>query len=491
AIPSSIPGEPQTFRKHMGFFSTLAAGFSINNSWLVAAATMVIPLSFGPMVTATDILIVAVVYTCVGLSLAELVSAYPTVGGQYHWTSLLAPDSVRRGMSFVCGFLSWVSWIAMSAASYGAISMCANALAFNSNPDFVPRDWHAFFFYQAVNTLALMANMFAHTQLHKLYSIGLFVSLAGFTAITVTCLALQKQKQSSQFVWELSFQTSGWPVGMEVLISLAGPVVSFCPLDSAVHLVDEVINPAAAVPRALVSVIVISSVTAFTFLISMLYCISDIDAVLSNPAGFPLMPIWEQATGSNVAAIVFTSVVIFLLPIGSIASAHIASMMTWSLGRDHALLFSDRLSSIHLKLNTPVWALLLNWCLMFIIGVLYFASSIAAFNNIVGIAAILQQLTISCPVVLLLHQRRSESSLPSKRPFKLPGAIGWICNLVTVGFTAVTSVTFLFPATTTTSPQSMNYAIVVLFGVLLLAIANWFGYAKKHYDSPLVFQVHD
>lgn len=60
---------------------------------------------------------------------------------------------------------------------------------------------------------------------------AVFVSLAGSTAITVTCLALQKQKQSSQLVWELSFQTSGWPVGMEVLISLAGPVVSFCPLD--------------------------------------------------------------------------------------------------------------------------------------------------------------------------------------------------------------------------------------------------------------------
>lgn len=111
----------------------------------------------------------------------------------------------------------------------------------------------------------------------------------------------------------------------------------------------------------------------------MLYCISDIDAVLSNPAGFPLMPIWEQATGSNIAAIVFAPVVMFLLPIGSIASAHIASMMTWSLGQDHALLFSHRLSSIHPKLNTPVWALIQNWCLMFIIGVLYFASSIGQY----------------------------------------------------------------------------------------------------------------
>ncbi|KAK7215703.1 hypothetical protein V2G26_003706 [Clonostachys chloroleuca] len=420
AIPSSIPRETQVFRKHMGFFSTLAAGFSINNSLLVAAATMIIPLTFGPMITAIDILIVAVVYKCIGLSLAELVSAYPTVGGQYHWTSLLAPDSLRRGVSFVCGFLSWVSWIALAAASYGAISMCANALAFNSNLDFVPREWYAFLFYQAVNTLSLVANMLAHSHLRKLYSIGLFVSLAGSTAITVTCLALQKQKQSSQLVWELSFQTSGWPVGMEVLISLAGPV----------------------------------------------------------------------ATGSNIAAIVFTPVVMFLLPIGSIASAHIASMMTWSLGQDHALLFSHRLSSIHPKLNTPVWALIQNWCLMFIIGVLYFASSIA-FNNIVGIAAILQQLTISCPVVLVLYQKRSEGALPSKRPFKLSRAIGWVCNLVTVGFTAVTSVTFLFPATTTASPQSMNSAIVVLFGVLLLAIVNWFGYAKKHHDSPVVVQVHD
>lgn len=104
----------------MGFFSTLAAGFSINNSLLVAAATMIIPLTFGPMITAIDILIVAVVYKCIGLSLAELVSAYPTVGGQYHWTSLLAPDSLRRGVVSIPSPYSYATSLLSCSRRLGA-----------------------------------------------------------------------------------------------------------------------------------------------------------------------------------------------------------------------------------------------------------------------------------------------------------------------------------------------------------------------------------
>lgn len=41
------------------------------------------------------------------LTMAEVASVYPTAGGQYHWTSILAPESINRGlvgsMSFFVG----------------------------------------------------------------------------------------------------------------------------------------------------------------------------------------------------------------------------------------------------------------------------------------------------------------------------------------------------------------------------------------------------
>ena len=42
------------------------------------------------------LVLILLVYTAIALSAAELVARYPTAGGQYHWTSLIAPAHVRR-----------------------------------------------------------------------------------------------------------------------------------------------------------------------------------------------------------------------------------------------------------------------------------------------------------------------------------------------------------------------------------------------------------
>ena len=38
-------------------------------------------------------------------TLAELTSVYPTAGGQYHWTSILAPKSTNRALVSSCACL--------------------------------------------------------------------------------------------------------------------------------------------------------------------------------------------------------------------------------------------------------------------------------------------------------------------------------------------------------------------------------------------------
>jgi len=88
--------EPAPFKKNMGWLSILAAGFNVNNSWLVIAATLAISLSYGPMNSVWGLLVTTVIYICIALTLAELVSVYPTTGGQYHWTFMMAPKSINK-----------------------------------------------------------------------------------------------------------------------------------------------------------------------------------------------------------------------------------------------------------------------------------------------------------------------------------------------------------------------------------------------------------
>lgn len=87
-----------TFKKDMGWIGVLAAGYNLTNCWLVVAATMTVSLPYGPMTTIWGIIVIMPIYLCIGLTLAELISAYPTTGGQYHWTSILAPAKINRAM---------------------------------------------------------------------------------------------------------------------------------------------------------------------------------------------------------------------------------------------------------------------------------------------------------------------------------------------------------------------------------------------------------
>jgi choline transport protein len=202
------------------------------------------------------------------------------------------------------------------------------------------------------------------------------LSVSAFLAFTITTLAMQKTKQDSRVVWTTYTEVSGWPAGMQFLIALTAPVIAFCPIDGAIHLVEQVKDARKVVPRTIMAALTISFATSIVFILAMLYCISDFDAVLGSPSGFPLFEVWSQATSTTTVPIVFTSICIFLLPVGTIACTQVASMMTWSLARDKGLGLGQYLTKVNKTLNAPVWALLVNAGIMFLIGCLHLISTL-------------------------------------------------------------------------------------------------------------------
>ena len=44
------------------------------------------------------LIVMLVVYGAIALSLSEMAARYPTAGGQYHWTAVLAPKPLSRGL---------------------------------------------------------------------------------------------------------------------------------------------------------------------------------------------------------------------------------------------------------------------------------------------------------------------------------------------------------------------------------------------------------
>jgi choline transport protein len=153
-----------------------------------------------------------------------------------------------------------------------------------------------------------------------------------------------------------------------------------------------------------------------------------------------------------------------------------ASRLTWAFARDNALFGSRFLSSLHPTLDVPVWALVLNSAVIFIIGCIYLGSS-TAFNAFIGTGVILQQVTFAIPAALLLARKRSSQFLPGRRAFRMPGMIGWIANLVTIAFAVIVMIFYNFPIVMPVTSSNMSkYSLVYrklerpllcLFGAIL------------------------
>jgi choline transport protein len=104
--------------------------------------------------------------------------------------------------------------------------------------------------------------------------------------IVIICLVRSPTKQTSDFVWVEFQNNSGWSSdSIAFLISLVNANYIYSGLDGAIHLAEECKNAAVAVPQALLATIVIGFVTAFAFVVAMVYSMTDFDQVLTTATG--------------------------------------------------------------------------------------------------------------------------------------------------------------------------------------------------------------
>ncbi|WYZ35131.1 hypothetical protein EsH8_I_001407 [Colletotrichum jinshuiense] len=474
-------------KRDIGLLAIVCLGWNICNSWTAISATLAISVtSGGPVTLLYGIILIFIFGGACALSMAEIASVYPTAGGQYHWTSILAPKRISRELSYCCGSINFLGWIANGAGFIIQMPVIVLSLASFLDPTYLPETWHIFLVFQAFNLAFTTYNIFLMKRTAWIHDIGFFFSLLGFFVVTVTCLVRSKQKQDNSFVWTTFVNETGWSSrGIVFLTGLLNPNFIYSGLDGAIHLAEECTHAASTIPRALMSTILIGFVSAFTFSVAMLYSFTELEPVLSSP--LPILEVWYQATGSSAAA---TAFVVVLSTCGCFActgAIQTASRLTWSFARDDAIIFSSFLRKMHPKLGVPVNALIANFVLIFALGCVFLGSS-TAFNALVATGLILQQVSFAFPAALALYHRYRgaaafEEILP-RRKFKLPGAIGAIANVLTVVFGLVTLIFYNFPVIMPVSASNMNYACVVLGVMWLFSVINWFGYANKRYRGP-------
>jgi len=211
--------------------------------------------------------------------MAELASVYPTAGGQYHFASILAPRSIRKSVSYACGIITVIAWMAIGASVTIIPGQQLTALAAGLNPDYTIKPLHVFLIYQATGFLVLLYNLFALKKAPWTHDIGFALSIGIFLILFIASLVRSHQGPSSQ-VFSTFINLTGWPNGVCSLIGPAPTCFMYVGLDAAMHVAEEVKDARRQVPRAIMAAVAIGFCTAFPFIIAQLYAI-DIDAILT------------------------------------------------------------------------------------------------------------------------------------------------------------------------------------------------------------------
>lgn len=159
--------------RDIGPISVLALAFNICNSWTAIAASLAIAIASGGTVSLLYGMIVSFfMFLTTAATLAELSAVYPTAGGQYHFTSILAPVKYSNALSYACGMTSVFSWVALTAAVATSTAQPLVAMVQLFNQDYVPEAWHYFLIFEVLITGILLFNIFALKKMPWIHDIG-------------------------------------------------------------------------------------------------------------------------------------------------------------------------------------------------------------------------------------------------------------------------------------------------------------------------------
>jgi amino acid transporter len=192
------------------------------------ATTLYYPIACsGPVGIIWGWLGVSLIILCVAASLGEITSVYPTSGGVYYQTFMLAAPSYRRISAWICGWLLVIGNITITLSVNFATALFLGACinVFESEPGvgiFAGTNWQVYLIFLAITLLCNIVSSLGNRWLPWLDTFAIFWTFAGVIAIVVCVLAIAKNgRHNASYVFgEFDASNSGWVPGWSFMVGL-------------------------------------------------------------------------------------------------------------------------------------------------------------------------------------------------------------------------------------------------------------------------------
>ncbi|MFF7763959.1 amino acid permease [Streptomyces griseorubiginosus] len=456
----------------MGTFGNFAISFSV--ICILAGGMSLFGYGLGhggPAVMLGSWIVIGFMTLLVGLSLADVVSAYPTSGGPYFMADKLGGP--RWG--WMTGWLNLLGLLgAIAGIDYGAATFIGAFAQLQWN--IAPTRATTMAVFTVILLLHGLLNVCGVRLVTVLNSISVWWQLAG-VAVIVGALALAPaQHQSAAFVFTHFHNDSGFTSPLYVCLIgalLAG--YTFCGYDASCHIAEETTQAQTSAPRGIVHAITLSWIAGFILLAGMLFALQDYTATQNSPTGVPPAQIFLDVLGTAGAKALLLIVIVAMLLCGNAETAA-ASRMIYAFSRSRALPRWQLFRNVSHRTKTPVPAVWLAVILPFLLALPALWSP-AAYGAVTAINAVGMIPTYGIPVYLAL--RKGNHYIPG--PWTL-GRWRRPIGVIAVAYVTVITVIFCLPQTAPLTPDTFNYAGLTLALALLLAWLTWTTRGRRDYQ---------
>ncbi|KAI1133970.1 amino acid transporter [Hypoxylon sp. FL0543] len=450
------------------------------------ATTLYYPLvGGGPVNIIWGWVAVSAIILCVAASLGEITSVYPTAGGVYYQTFMLAPPRWRRIAAWTCGWLYVVGNVTITlAVNFGSTLFLVGCVNVFETPDgqgvLAGEPYQVFLIFLGITLLCNAVSSLGNRWLPILDTFAIFWTFAGVIAMMCCVLAIAKEgRRDAEWVFTHFEANSGWTPGWSFVVGLLHAAYATSSTGMIISMCEEVRAPATQVPKAMVLTIVINTVAGLMFMIPLVFVLPDIQGLITLAQ--PVPAIVKSAIGNSGGAFGLLIPLLVLAIICGIGCTTAASRCVYAFARDGAIPGSKWWKKIDHRLDdVPLNAMMLSMVVQIVLGVIYFGSS-APFNAFSGVGVIALTASYATPIVVSMLSGRQTVRTAS---FYL-GPLGWFCNIVAVGWSLLAIPLFCMPTTVPiTDPNQMNFASAVFVGFSLIAVAWYLAWGKKNYRGP-------
>ncbi|EOA23786.1 hypothetical protein CARUB_v10017000mg [Capsella rubella] len=504
-------GYKQELKRDLSVFSNFAISFSIISVLTGITTTYNTGLRFGGTVTLVYGWFVAGSFTmCVGLSMAEICSSYPTSGGLYYWSAMLAGPRWAPLASWMTGcqqrFISLIDvllftifsgltslWAVTASVDFSLAQLIQVIVLLSTGgrngggyegSDYVVIGIHGgiLFIHALLNSLPISVLSFIG-QLAALWN------LLGVLVLMILIPLVSTERATTKFVFTNFNTDNGLGITSYAYIFVLGLLMSQYTItgyDASAHMTEETVDADKNGPKGIISAIGISILFGWGYILGISYAVTGIPSLLSetnNSGGYAIAEIFYLAFknrfGSGTGGIVCLGIVAVAVFFCGMSSVTSNSRMAYAFSRDGAMPMSPLWHKVNRR-EVPINAVWLSALISFCMA-LTSLGSIVAFQAMVSIATIGLYIAYAIPIILRVTLARN-TFVPG--PFSL-GRYGMVVGWVAVLWVATISVLFSLPVAYPITAETLNYTPVAVAGLVAITLSYWLLSARHWFTGPV------